>query len=64
MLWALHQKSWRASKMVRFQFAPIAGTRPRGQTQDEDERLEEELLADPKERSEHLMLMMIWVVMT
>jgi anthranilate synthase component 1 len=35
---------------------PIAGTRPRGQTQDEDERLEEELLADPKERSEHLML--------
>ncbi len=35
---------------------PIAGTRPRGATPAEDHELEEELLADPKERAEHLML--------
>ena len=35
---------------------PIAGTRPRGRTQAEDLALEAELLADPKERAEHLML--------
>ncbi|MCR5163369.1 MAG: anthranilate synthase component I [Thermoguttaceae bacterium] len=35
---------------------PIAGTRPRGKTQEEDEALEKELLADGKERSEHNML--------
>ena len=35
---------------------PIAGTRPRGRTQEEDIALEAELLADPKERAEHLML--------
>lgn len=35
---------------------PIAGTRPRGRTADEDRALEKELLADPKERAEHLML--------
>jgi anthranilate synthase component 1 len=35
---------------------PIAGTRPRGKTREEDLALESELLADPKERSEHLML--------
>ena len=35
---------------------PIAGTRPRGKTQEEDEALEKELLADEKERSEHNML--------
>ncbi|MGP5376130.1 anthranilate synthase component I [Brachybacterium alimentarium] len=35
---------------------PIAGSRPRGATPEEDERLAAELLADPKERSEHLML--------
>jgi anthranilate synthase component 1 len=35
---------------------PIAGTRPRGETAAEDNGLEEELLADPKERAEHLML--------
>ena len=36
---------------------PLAGTRPRGATPAEDARLEAELLADPKERAEHLMLL-------
>jgi len=35
---------------------PIAGTRRRGESDEEDRRLEEELLADPKERAEHIML--------
>ena len=35
---------------------PIAGTRRRGRTEAEDRELEAELLADPKERAEHLML--------
>jgi anthranilate synthase component I len=35
---------------------PPAGTRPRGATEEEDVRLAEELLADPKERAEHVML--------
>lgn len=35
---------------------PIAGTRPRGSTSDEDLELEKELLADPKELAEHAML--------
>lgn len=35
---------------------PIAGTRPRGDNPEEDARLAAELLADPKERSEHVML--------
>ncbi|MFH0981630.1 MAG: anthranilate synthase component I [Planctomycetota bacterium] len=35
---------------------PLAGTRPRGRTESEDLALEKELLADPKERAEHVML--------
>ena len=35
---------------------PLAGTRKRGETEEEDRRLAEELLADPKERAEHVML--------
>ena len=35
---------------------PIAGTRPRGGTPEEDAAIAEELLADPKERAEHVML--------
>jgi anthranilate synthase component 1 len=35
---------------------PLAGTRPRGATDEEDRQLAEELLADPKERAEHVML--------
>jgi len=35
---------------------PIAGTRPRGATADDDAQIAEELLADPKERAEHVML--------
>ncbi|HJS28229.1 MAG TPA: anthranilate synthase component I family protein, partial [Anaerolineales bacterium] len=36
---------------------PIAGTRPRGRDQSEDQALAEDLFADPKERAEHVMLL-------
>ncbi|OGU18199.1 MAG: anthranilate synthase component I [Geobacteraceae bacterium GWC2_53_11] len=41
---------------TRVELRPIAGTRPRGATTADDVRLAEELLADPKERAEHVML--------
>ena len=41
----------------RVTIRPIAGTRPRGRTPAHDAELEAELLADPKERAEHLMLL-------
>jgi anthranilate synthase component 1 len=40
----------------RVTIRPLAGTRRRGETEQEDERLAAELLADPKERAEHIML--------
>ena len=40
----------------RIDVRPIAGTRWRGETPEEDRQLEQDLLADPKERAEHLML--------
>jgi anthranilate synthase component 1 len=40
----------------RVQLRPIAGTRPRGATPEEDRLLEAELLSDPKEIAEHVML--------
>ncbi len=40
----------------RVELRPIAGTRPRGKTQEEDSRLSDELLKDPKELAEHVML--------
>lgn len=40
----------------RIELRPIAGTRKRGATEDEDRALEQDLLADPKERAEHIML--------
>jgi anthranilate synthase component 1 len=40
----------------RVEIRPIAGTRPRGKTEAEDAALGEELMADPKERAEHVML--------
>jgi anthranilate synthase component 1 len=41
---------------IRASLRPIAGTRPRGSSRERDRQLEEDLLADPKERAEHVML--------
>ncbi len=38
------------------EYRPIAGTRPRGKTEEEDKRLAADLLSDEKERAEHIML--------
>ena len=40
----------------KVEYGPIAGTRPRGKTPQEDARLAEELIGDAKERAEHIML--------
>jgi anthranilate synthase component 1 len=48
----IHVRSYGGNVTIR----PIAGTRPRGDSVEEDVRLEKELLADEKERAEHLML--------
>ncbi|MFM8605046.1 MAG: anthranilate synthase component I family protein, partial [Cyanobium sp.] len=46
----------RGDGTVRASLRPIAGTRPRGEDEAEDQALEADLLADPKERAEHVML--------
>jgi anthranilate synthase component I len=40
----------------KLEYRPIAGTHPRGRDEDEDQRLEKQMLADGKERAEHVML--------
>ena len=50
----VRQELREGNKMVTIR--PLAGTRPRGSTPEEDERLAKELLADPKEIAEHVML--------
>ncbi|WP_239461966.1 anthranilate synthase component I [Occallatibacter savannae] len=40
----------------KVEYRPIAGTRPRGDTEEEDQRLEDEMMHDEKERAEHVML--------
>jgi anthranilate synthase component 1 len=50
----VRQEQREAQKIVTIR--PLAGTRPRGTTPEEDERLARELLADPKEIAEHVML--------
>ena len=40
----------------KIEYRPIAGTRPRGATEEEDQRLEDEMMHDNKERAEHVML--------
>ena len=50
----VRQEKRGAEKIVTIR--PLAGTRPRGSSPEEDERLAEELLADPKEIAEHVML--------
>ena len=46
----------RSAEGAKVTIRPLAGTRPRGATPEQDRALEEELRADPKERAEHLML--------
>ena len=48
----IHVRSYDGNVTIR----PIAGTRPRGENVEQDVKLEKELLADEKERAEHLML--------
>jgi len=50
----VRQELREGNKMVTIR--PLAGTRPRGSTPEEDQRLAKELLADPKEIAEHVML--------
>ena len=53
---APRRKRWCAWRVGEITLRPIAGTRRRGATEAEDRALERELLADPKERAEHIML--------
>ena len=49
-------KAQQTEKGIQASLRPIAGTRPRGENEAEDEILEKDLLGDPKERAEHVML--------
>ena len=49
-------KAHKTEKGIKASLRPIAGTRPRGKNELEDENLEADLLKDPKERAEHVML--------
>ena len=49
-------KAQKTEKGIQASLRPIAGTRPRGRNDLEDETLEKDLLKDPKERAEHVML--------
>ena len=49
-------KAQKTEKGIQSSLRPIAGTRPRGKNDTEDLRLEKDLLEDPKERAEHVML--------
>ena len=51
------RKFWCGCATSRSPSRPLAGTRPRGATPEADQQLERDLLADPKERAEHLMLL-------
>ena len=51
------QNTWCGCRDGVVTIRPIAGTRPRGATPEQDKILAEELLADAKERAEHLMLL-------
>ena len=55
--WGRARRSWSGCAATRVTIRPLAGTRPRGATADEDQALAADLLADPKERAEHLMLL-------
>lgn len=54
----VRQETFSAAEGInkRVTIRPLAGTRPRGATPEEDQAHAEELLADPKERAEHVML--------
>ena len=47
---------WSRSRAAASRARPIAGTSPRGRSEEEDRRLAERLINDPKERAEHVML--------
>ena len=52
----LHRRRWRKFENGQVCTFPLAGTRKRGVTEEEDQELEKELLADEKELAEHNML--------
>jgi anthranilate synthase component 1 len=54
--WSIFARGNGEGGRTRGRKPPIAGTRPRGKTESEDSELEKELLSDPKECAEHIML--------